>query len=102
MADDTPPAPHIQIQVPLELQAGVYANFATVSSQTPHDFTIDFIQLLPTAPGAVPGALVVSRVKIAQSFLMPLLQALAQHQTQVEDMMRRMQQEEQSEGDEPQ
>jgi hypothetical protein len=101
MADD---APQIQIHVPPEIQAGVYANAAAVSSQTPHDFTIDFIQLLPVAPGTPPEALVVSRVKVAQSFLMPLMQALAQHQTTVEDMMRRMQeqqeQEQQEGGDE--
>lgn len=84
--------PNIEIMVPPELQVGVYANFATVSSQTPHDFTIDFIQLVP-GPAAPPQAVVVARVKVAQSFLMPLMQALAQHQTTIEDMMRRMQEE---------
>jgi Protein of unknown function (DUF3467) len=88
MAEDVP---QLEIIVPPELQTGVYANFATVSSQTPHDFNLDFIQLVPGAPGAPPQASVVARVKVAQSFLMPLMQALAQHQTTMEDMMRRMQ-----------
>jgi hypothetical protein len=102
MADD-PNVQQVQIHVPPELQAGVYANFAAVSSQTPHDFTIDFIQFLPVPPGAQPAALVVARVKVAQTFLMPLMQALAQHQTQVEDLLRRMQeQQDQSEGGEEQ
>jgi len=91
--------PQIEIQVPPELQAGVYANAAAVSSQTPHDFTIDFIQLMPVTPGMAPQALVVARVKVAQSFLMPLMQALAQHQTTVEDMMRRLQDQQQGEGE---
>jgi hypothetical protein len=92
--------PKIQIHVPPELQAGVYANLAAVSSQTPHDFTIDFLQLQPVTQGNPPQALLVARVKVAQSFLMPLMQALAQHQTTVEDMMRRMQ--ESTGEDEPQ
>ncbi len=88
MSDDEPQ--QIEIQVPPDMVAGVYANFAAVSSQTPHDFTIDFIQLVPGPAGTAPQAQVVARVKVAQSFLMPLMQALAQHQTQVEDMMKRM------------
>ena len=95
MADD---AQQIEIQVPPELQAGVYANAAVVSSQTPDDFTIDFMQVLPASPGAPPPTLVVARVKVAQSFLMPLMQALAQHQTRVEDMQRQLREQEE-EGD---
>lgn len=91
MADE---APEIEIHVPPELQAGVYANFAAVSSQTPHDFNLDFIQLVPGAPGEPPSAQVVSRVKVAQSFLMPLMQALASHQTTIENMLRQQEQEE--------
>lgn len=91
--------PHIEVQVPPELMAGVYANAAAVSSQTPHDFTIDFMQVLPGSPDAAPTAVVVARIKVAQSFLMPLMQALAHHQIKVEDMMRQLR-EQQDEGEE--
>jgi hypothetical protein len=96
MPDD---APEIQINVPPELQVGVYANFATVSSQTEHDFNLDFIQLVPGDPGQPPEGHVVSRVKVGQGFLMPLLQALASHQTMIELSMREMR--EQQEGADP-
>lgn len=96
-----PDEPHeIQINVPPELQAGVYANFALVSAQTPHDFNLDFVQLVPGSPGEPPDAHVVSRVKVAQSFLMPLMQALASHQTMIEDKLRELR--EQQEGGDPQ
>jgi hypothetical protein len=87
--------PAIEIVVPPEWQTGVYANYATVSTQSPHDFTLDFIQVIPGDPA---GAVVVARVKISPSFLMPLLQALAKHQTMFEEQMRRIQ--EHQEGDE--
>lgn len=93
MADE---APEIEITVPPAFETGVYANFAAVSSQTPHDFNIDFIQLSPGQ--GPPQATVVARVKVAQSFLMPLMQALAQHHGTVEDALRRLR-EEKGEGD---
>jgi hypothetical protein len=97
MPDD---APEIQISVPPELQVGVYANFATVSAQTEFDFNLDFIQLVPGNPNEPPAAHVVARVKVAQSFLMPLMQALASHQTMIESKLREMR--DQQEGGSPQ
>jgi len=88
MNDD---GPEVEINVPPELQTGVYANFAAVSSQTPHDFNLDFIQLSPGAEA--PQGTVVARVKVAQTFLMPFMQALAQYHSTVEDVLRRMKEE---------
>ena len=90
----------IQISVPPENAVGVYANFATVSSQTEHDFNLDFIQLVPGNPGEPPEGHVVSRVKVGQGFLMPLMQALALHQTMIESKMRTMR--DKQEGEDPQ
>lgn len=73
-----------------------------MSSQTPHDFNLDFIQLAPGTPGEPPEGTVVARVKVAQTFLMPLMQALAQHQTAIENLMQQAQQQKEGEeGDEP-
>lgn len=86
MPDDAHEIPQgVQISVPPEVEVGVYANFAAVSSQTDHDFNLDFVQLTPSEPGGgAPKGTVVARVKVAQSFLAPLLQALASHQFRVE------------------
>lgn len=68
---------NIDVIVPPELQTGAYANVAAVSTQTPHDVTLDFIQMIPGVP--VPQAIVVARLKLAPSFLMPLMQVLSNH-----------------------
>ena len=65
---------------------GVYANFAAVSSQSPHDVTLDFIQLVPG--GGIPMPIVVSRVKVAATFLMPLMQLLSSHSLTHEQLSR--------------
>lgn len=81
--------PSIEIVVPPEHQTGVYANYAAISSQTPHDITLDFVQMGPGDPVAT--ATVVARLKLATSFLMPLLHALAKHQSEHEDQMKKLQ-----------
>lgn len=93
--DSQEDTPSFEIVVPPEWQTGVYANMAAVSTQSPHDFTLDFIQV---GPGNPVQAVVVARLKVSPSFLMPLMQVLAQHQTQFEEQMRRLQ--EHQEGDE--
>jgi hypothetical protein len=93
--DSPEDTPSVEIVVPPEWQTGVYANFAAVSTQSPHDFTLDFIQV---GPGDPAHAVVVARVKVSPSFLMPLMQALAKHQTQFEEKIRRLQ--DNPEGDE--
>jgi hypothetical protein len=80
MPDETPQA--LDVVVPAEHQVGVYANAAAVSSQGPFDVTIDFLQLVPG--GGVPQPIVVARVKVSASFVMPLMQSLSNHLTQHE------------------
>jgi len=72
--------PEIQIEVPPEVEVGVYANFALVSAG-PHDFMIDFCQVMPQSGDEddPPRARVVSRVRIAATFMVPLMQALSQN-----------------------
>jgi Protein of unknown function (DUF3467) len=81
----------IQIELPPELQNGVYANFALVH-HTPHELTIDFCQLgvTPPSPGENPKAKIVARVLIAPTFVMPLLQAISTNVAQREDTLRQI------------
>ncbi len=81
MADE--PANNLPIEVPPEWQTGVYANFALVSTQTPHDVTLDFCQVIPAD---TPQAVVVARLKLSPSFLMPLLQVLSNHLARHEEL----------------
>ena len=67
----------IQVDLPAELEVGVYANFALVQSGE-HDHTIDFRQLTPPRhSGDAPRLRIVSRVRIAPTFVGPLLQAIS-------------------------
>jgi hypothetical protein len=59
-----------------------YPNWAAVSSQSPHDINLDFIQLVPG--GGVPRPIVVARLKLSPTFLMPLMQVLSNHLSQHE------------------
>jgi len=91
----------IQVDVPAELEVGVYANFALVQSGE-HDHTIDFCQLTPPRrPGDAPRLRVVSRVRIAPTFVGPLLQAISQNAFNREEQLKQMQQQEPKEGGEP-
>jgi hypothetical protein len=92
------PSQEIQVELPPELDVGVYANFALVASGE-HDMTIDFCQLSPPSEeGESPRARVVSRVRIAPSFIGPLLQAISQNAFNRDEALR--QAKEQQEGDE--
>jgi Protein of unknown function (DUF3467) len=86
MADEEPQDVQVDVVVPPQFETGVYANFAAVSSQTPHDITLDFIQLVPG--GGVPRPIVVARLKLAPTFLMPLMQVLSNHLAQHEAAQR--------------
>lgn len=76
----------VDIVVPPELQTGIYANFAVISSQTPHDVTLDFVQVVPGSP--TPTPIVVARLKLAPTFLMPLMQVLSSHLSRHEELQR--------------
>ena len=79
----------IGVNVPLELEDGVYSNWAVVH-HTQHEVTIDFCQLgtNPVAEGP-PTAKVVSRVHIPVTFVMPLLRAISTNVAQREETLRR-------------
>lgn len=95
MADD---GQELQIDLPEDLEVGVYANFALVASGE-HDLMIDFCQLQPQQDEAAPPrARVVSRVRIAPTFVGPLLQAISSNAFNREEGLRRAREE--SEGGE--
>jgi hypothetical protein len=92
------PGQEIEVEVPPEVEVGVYANFALVSAGE-HDFTIDFCQLTPPRHEADhPRARVVTRVRIAPSFIGPLLQAISENAFRRDEAIRQAQ--EQQEGGE--
>jgi Protein of unknown function (DUF3467) len=85
------PAQEVQVEVPPELEVGVYANFALVSFSE-HDFNIDFCQILPQPSETnQPKVRVVSRVRIAPSFIGPLLQAISQNAFRREEAIKKAQ-----------
>ncbi len=84
---DTPIEQTLQIEVPDDQLVGTYANFVAVSHQTPHDLTIDFCQIVPNTDDKT-VARVVSRIRVAPSFLMPLMQALSQHLSKYEQSVK--------------
>ncbi len=65
----------VKVVVPDELKHGEYANFLVVS-HSPHDFTLDFCQLMPTGEQGKVNAEVVSRVRIAPTMVSRVLNAL--------------------------
>ena len=82
----------IQVELPPELEVGVYANFALVQSGE-HDFTLDLCQLsLPREEGEPPRARVVSRIRFAPTFVGPLLQAISQNAFNRDEAMREVRQ----------
>ena len=91
MAEETPEWQNIQIEVPPEIESGVYANWAIVH-HTQHEVTIDFCQLgiTPAEPGEAPTARVVSRVHIPPTFVMALLQAISTNVARREDTLRQI------------
>lgn len=95
-----PGGQNIDIDVPQELEDGVYANFAVVH-HTQHEITIDFCQLgtSPVSAGESPKAKLISRVHVAPTFAMPLLQAISTNVTRREDALK-YQSEDSGEGEE--
>jgi len=87
------------LQVENADRAGVYANFALVSSGE-HDIMVDFCQMQPQRDESdPPRARVVSRVRIAPTFVGPLLQAISSNAFTREENLRKLR--EQQEGGEP-
>ena len=74
----------IRVVVDDERKHGEYANFLVVT-HGPHEFTLDFCQLLPSQePGRV-NADVVSRVRIAPTMVGQVLRALNANLSNYED-----------------
>lgn len=90
MSDPSVPSPgpeggqQINIQVRDELKYGTYANFLVVS-HSPHEFTLDFCQILPGQEQGTVQAEVVSRIKVAPTMVGKIIQALNTNMTNYED-----------------
>lgn len=81
----TPPEqPRLNINVSEDVKTGEYANFLVVT-QSPHDFTLDFCQLLPSGEPNKVNAEVVSRIKIAPTMVGRIIQALNSNLTAYEE-----------------
>lgn len=88
---EEPPGQEIEVEISSECEAGVYANFAAVNSGE-HELTIDFCQIVrrPEPPDPI-KARVVSRIRIAPTFVGPLLQAISENSLRREDLIRKSQ-----------
>ena len=82
---------NLEINVPLEVEDGVYANFAVVH-HTQHEVTIDFCQFgtNPGPSGEPPTAKLISRIHIAPTFVGPLLQAISENAFRREDAIQKL------------
>ncbi len=74
----------VQISVPDDVKHGTYANMMFVS-HSPHEFTLDFCQLLPSREQGTVQAEVVSRVRIAPTMVAQVLNALNTNLSNYED-----------------
>jgi len=74
----------VNVVVPDEVKHGEYANFLLVS-HSPHEFTLDFCQLLPSGEKGKVNAEVVSRVRIAPTMVGRVLSALNTNLSNYED-----------------
>lgn len=74
----------VQVVVPDEVKHGTYANFLVVS-HSPHEFTLDFCQLMQSRETGRLVAEVVSRVRIAPTLVGRVLQALNTNMSGYED-----------------
>ncbi|MEX1179082.1 MAG: DUF3467 domain-containing protein [Nitriliruptor sp.] len=89
MSDQPTPEPsrpqtQVQVVVPDEQKHGEYANFLVVS-HSPHDFTLDFCQLMPAKEQGKVNAEVVSRVRIPPTMVARVLNALNTNLTNYEE-----------------
>ncbi len=69
------PSQQVKVVLPDDLKHGEYANFLVVS-HSPHEFTLDFCQLLPSGEQGKVNADVVSRVRIPPTLVGRVLNAL--------------------------
>lgn len=81
---DQPRQSQIRVVVGDDTKHGTYANFLVVS-HGPHEFTLDFCQLLPSGEQGRVNAEVVSRVRIAPTMVGQVLRALNTNLSNYED-----------------
>ena len=74
----------VRVVVDDEVKHGEYANFLVVT-HGPHDFTLDFCQLLPSGEKGIVNAEVTSRVRIAPTMVGQVLRALNTNLSNYED-----------------
>jgi hypothetical protein len=82
--EEQPKSQQIEISVEDSLKLGIYANFLVVG-HSPHEFTLDFCQIMPHAQSGKVKAEVVSRVKVAPTMVGKIIQALNTNMTNYED-----------------
>ena len=82
--DPNPSKQQVQVVVPDDQKYGAYANFLVVS-HSPHEFTLDFCQLLPSGEQGKVNAEVVSRVRVAPTMVGRVLNALNTNLSNYED-----------------
>lgn len=83
-AADQPRQAQIRVVVGDDNKHGTYANFLVVS-HGPHEFTLDFCQLLPSGEQGQVNAEVVSRIRIAPTMVGQVLRALNTNLSNYED-----------------
>jgi hypothetical protein len=76
----------VNIKIDDDIKHGVYANFLVVS-HSPHEFTLDFCQVMPGGGGEDKRvqAEVVTRLKVAPTMVGKIIRALNTNMTNYED-----------------
>jgi hypothetical protein len=74
----------INIKVGDDQKFGTYANFLVVS-HSPHEFTLDFCQVMPSQQQGQVQAETVARIKVAPTMVGKIIQALNTNMTNYED-----------------
>lgn len=83
-SSDEPQRRKVRLNIDDELKHGQYANFLIVS-HSPHEFTLDFCQLLPNDDSGQVRADVVSRIKIPPTVVGKVIRALNTNLNNYED-----------------
>lgn len=88
MTDPTPEGQpknqQIEISVDDAIKLGNYANFLVVG-HSPHEFTLDFCQIMPGGKDGKVKAEVVNRIKVAPTMVGKIIQALNTNMTNYEE-----------------
>jgi hypothetical protein len=83
-ATGDPRQAQIRVVVNDDMKHGTYANFLVVT-HGPHEFTLDFCQLLPSGEQGVVNADVTARVRVAPTMVGQILRALNTNLSNYED-----------------